>query len=88
MIGPGLYWAIGIVAFTVLIGMFLKWLIENFLTEREASIASFSLMLGNGLGGLLAGIAFDYWAVTEQIGLIVGLSVLWWCLFKRKAAHG
>ncbi len=88
MIGPGLYWALGLVLFIVLFGMFMKWLVENFLTEREASIASFSLMLGNSIGSLLYLSELDYIAVTEKVGSILGLVVLWWLLFKRKAAHG
>lgn len=83
MIGVGLYWMIGIAAFTVLFGMFIKWVIENWLTEREAAIASFSLFLG-GVPGSLFDLRFDYVSVTEKIGAIAGLSILWWMLFRRK----
>lgn len=90
MIGVGLYLAIAIFVITVLIGMFLKWLIEGvgLLAEREASIASFSLSLGQSLSQLYSDDAFDYFWVMEISGSIVGLSVLWWYLFRRTAARG
>jgi hypothetical protein len=87
VLGVGLYYAIGIVLVTALTGMFLKWLLENFLTEREASISSFSLALGNSLGLLLLDMDFDYVATTEKIGSAIGLVILWWLLFKRKRTH-
>lgn len=87
MIGVGLYWMIGIVAATVLGGMLLKWVIENFLPEGEASIASFSLLLGNSLSSLWPAGAFDYVWATERVGSVAGLCDLWWCLFRRKATQ-
>lgn len=84
MIGVGLYWMIGIAVITAGGGMLLKWLIENFLTEREASISALSLTLGNSLGFLLLDMNFDYVAATEKIGSVIGLLILWWLLFKRK----
>lgn len=92
MIGVGIIWAIGIALATVLVGMFVKWIIPNSLTEREASIAAFSLVLGNVLSAFLGSFildhAFDYVWVIERIGSVVGLSILWWCLFRRNIAAG
>ena len=88
MIGMGLYWMIGISVVTPFLGVLLKWGIEIFLTEREASIASFSLVLGNSLGSLLFIDFSNYVWVTEQIGVVIGLCVLWWFLFRRKAVEG
>jgi hypothetical protein len=84
MIGIGLYWMLGIAAVTVLLGMVAKWIIEMWLTEREASIASFSLALGSIPGSLLLDLSFDYVAVTEKIGSATGLAILWWLLFRRQ----
>ena len=84
MVGIGLWWVIGIAVFTVLIGMFLKLIIANWLTEREASIASFSFSLAGIPGALILDFSLDYVSITDKIGSILGLAILWWMLFKRE----
>jgi hypothetical protein len=85
MIGVGLYWMIGMAAATVIVGAIIKWLCGNFLKENEAKIASFAFMFGNS-ANLFVNLDFGYVSPTEKIGSFIGLTFLWWFLFKRKAA--
>ncbi len=59
-----------------------------FLSEREASIAAFSLMLGNTIGVLLFVATYDHALIADSLGTIFGLAALWWLLFKREVVHG
>lgn len=83
MVGVAIYWMIGIAAITVLIGWFLKVLLEKWLTEREASIASFSWSLGGLPVALLFNLRLDSVSTTEALGSLVGSCILWWMLFRR-----
>ena len=85
MIDQGL-WMLIMAVSTVLIGLFLKWLIGMWLSEREASIAAFSFALGGLPGSVLLDMHFDYETTMSKIGFAAGLAILWWALFKRKSA--
>ena len=85
MIDTGLWMLLAAVS-TVLIGLFLKWLINKWLANREASIAAFSLALGALAGSGLLDTHFDNESVTSKVAFGAGLIVLWWVLFKRKSA--
>lgn len=71
---------------TVLSGLLLKWLIGKWLTEREACIATFSLVLGALAGSGLLNTHLGSDSVTSKAAFSAGLVVLWWVLFKRKRA--
>jgi hypothetical protein len=89
VIGLSLYVAIATIFGTVLVGMVLKWVVACFIkSDRDASIASFSACLGNGIPAILLNGPFDFDGIIEKVGSIVGLNVLWWCLFKREVSHG
>jgi hypothetical protein len=67
--------------------MLLKFLIENFLTEREASIGSFCLLFGNSAFPIALGAGWGFGWVANAAGTIAGLAALWWMLFKRRSAY-
>ena len=85
MIGFGLFWAFGVCLAVILVGHLAKWILDNFLSEREAAIAAFSFMLGQSLAvGVL-----NIWgqvesAIAEAIGTVMGFAFLWWSFFRRR----
>ena len=84
MLGIGAYLIPLIVASRVLVGLLLKWIIEMWLSEREASITAFSAMCGGIPGSFLLDLDFTDYATAEKIGSSLGLALFWWILFKRK----
>jgi hypothetical protein len=87
--GVDIFIAVTMFLTTVLLGHLIKWVVGNFVTEREASISSFAFLLGQSLALRIADVSkSEVGAVIEAIGLILGLAVLWWLFFKRKVAHG
>ena len=75
---------IGMAAVTVVFGWLAFLLAGRFLSDRESKIASFALMLGSPLNSAVGSVYTGEFPFAEEvIGLLVGLSVLWWLLFRR-----
>ena len=83
---------LGFAAFAVLFGWLAFVAIGFFMSRRESAIASFALMLGFLLHSeellVLTDITDRLILILQLIGSVVGMTILWWLLFKRRLIDG